>query len=263
VNQRIAVKMLEKMGCRVDVAVNGQRALDALDAMPYDLVLMDCQMPEMDGFDATRAVRAREGDGRRTPIVAMSANAMAGDRERCLEAGMDGYLTKPVRPDELAATISQWLPRVEFLDVATGPALIATDPATDAATDGPPNPPGFGLDLTLLGRAQLAELRAVGGTDGDRFVADLVDLFLAEGERGLDQIRDGVENANPGAVMNAAHRLKGSALNLGCTSLAEAAELLETLGRGGALDGAGPLLERLAGAYDRTAAVLLIEVEAA
>ena len=249
VNQRIAVKLLEKMGCRVDVAANGQRALDALEATNYDLVLMDCQMPEMDGFEATRAIRTREAGGPRTPIVAMTANAMAGDRERCLDAGMDGYLAKPVRPDELAAEISRWLPLAALADARADQALaLPAIPAQDAET--------------LVDRAQLDELRAI-GPDGDGFVADLVGLFLTEGALEVRRIRGAVEADDPAAVMRAAHRLRGSALNLGCASLAEAAEALEVLGRRDVLEGAVPLVERLRGAFDRTASALRTELEAA
>src|SRR5439155_10050314 len=109
VNQRVAIKMLESLGCEVEVAQNGQKAVEAVAAAHYDVVLMDCQMPELDGFEATRAIRGSEadmaagGEPRHVPIIAMTANAMAGDRERCIEAGMDGYLTKPVRLDDLVA----------------------------------------------------------------------------------------------------------------------------------------------------------------
>jgi len=277
VNQRIAVKMLEKLGCRVDVAANGRLALEALGAMRYDLVLMDCQMPEMDGFEATRAIRLREGGGHRTPIVAMTANAMAGDRERCLEAGMDGYLTKPVRPDELTAAVSRWLPRVETSDESSDESAVLTliAPELSSALAGPTGPRRTGpteqptpeplplQDLALVNHEQLDELRALGGIDGERFVAELVGVFLTEAGQELEQIRHAVIGNDPGAATRAAHRIKGSALNLGCASLADAAEAIEVLGRREDLDGAGPLVDRLAGAYERTAAALGIELEAA
>ncbi|MFY9343350.1 MAG: response regulator [Planctomycetota bacterium] len=111
VNQRVATRMLAKLACRVDVAGNGAQALAACQSVAYDLVLMDCQMPELDGFEATRRIRALEaGDGRRVPIIALTASAMRGDREACFAAGMDDYLAKPVQFSELARTVAKWLP---------------------------------------------------------------------------------------------------------------------------------------------------------
>jgi CheY-like chemotaxis protein/HPt (histidine-containing phosphotransfer) domain-containing protein len=261
VNQRVAVRMLEKLGFRVDVAANGRQALEALDAMNYDLVLMDCQMPEMDGFEATRALRLKEGGGRRTPVVAMTANAMEGDRERCLEAGMDGYLPKPVRPDELADAVGQWLtvrePSVQAADAAPDEADIA------AATDEPMADTPSIHELALVNHDQLGELRALGGADATGFVADLIGVFLTEAGQEVGLVREAVAGDDPGAAMRAAHRIKGSALDLGCASLADAAEAIESLGRRGDLDGVGPLVERLVRAYERTAAALRIEMEAA
>ncbi len=113
VNQRVTTAQVARLGVTSDVVANGVEALEALARLPYDAVLMDCQMPEMDGFQATRALREREtqrGDGRRLPVIAMTANAMTGDREECLAAGMDDYIAKPVRVEALIATLARWLP---------------------------------------------------------------------------------------------------------------------------------------------------------
>ncbi|HSX82113.1 MAG TPA: response regulator, partial [Candidatus Saccharimonadia bacterium] len=111
INQKVVVRLLEKLGCRVDVAANGHEAITMLAQLAYDLVLMDCQMPEMDGFAATAAIRHREADsGQHMPIIAMTANAMQGDREYCLAAGMDDYISKPVKFDALAAMLRKWSP---------------------------------------------------------------------------------------------------------------------------------------------------------
>jgi len=110
VNQRVAARMLEKLGCHVDVVTNGQEALVASAQRIYDLIFMDCQMPEMDGYEATQAIRTRESNGKHLPIIAMTAHAMQGDRERCLAAGMDDYICKPVQSEELWAILVKWIP---------------------------------------------------------------------------------------------------------------------------------------------------------
>jgi CheY-like chemotaxis protein len=110
INQKVACLMLERIGHRVVVAANGKEAMAALQGNRFDVVLMDCQMPEMDGFEATRRIRAEEQAGRHLPIIAMTANAMLSDREQCLSAGMDDYLSKPVRLSDLASMLERWLP---------------------------------------------------------------------------------------------------------------------------------------------------------
>jgi CheY-like chemotaxis protein len=135
VNQKVAVKMLERLGCRVDIAANGRAAVKALARTSYTVVFMDCHMPEMDGFDATRLIRAREAAlaqgqnpvntrtglssaSSRLPIIALTADALKGDRERCLEVGMDDYLTKPIRREELEAVLAKWVPHPSSRPVA-------------------------------------------------------------------------------------------------------------------------------------------------
>jgi CheY-like chemotaxis protein len=110
VNQKVAVRMLEKLGLRVDVAANGREAVEMVKMLPYDLVFMDCHMPEMDGYEAVYAIRRRESGGRRTPIVAMTADAMEMYREQCLAAGMDDFIAKPVKMDALVQAVKKWAP---------------------------------------------------------------------------------------------------------------------------------------------------------
>jgi CheY-like chemotaxis protein len=110
VNQRVAKRLLEHLGLRADIASNGHEVIESLARQAYALVLMDCQMPELDGFEATARIRSAEDEGYRIPIIAMTASAMRGDRERCLEAGMDDYVSKPVRIEALRDVLERWLP---------------------------------------------------------------------------------------------------------------------------------------------------------
>ena len=113
VNQKVAVQMLKNLGCYADVAANGKEAVEMSAKLPYDLVFMDCQMPEMDGYEATAEIRRTEGKDKHIPIIAMTAHAMKGERERCLKAGMDGYISKPVEKEDLQNTIRQWIIKLE------------------------------------------------------------------------------------------------------------------------------------------------------
>jgi CheY-like chemotaxis protein len=117
-NLKVAVRMVEKLGYRADVAANGIEAVRVLGEVRYDAVLMDCHMPEMDGFDATRAIRRSETGGRHTPVIAMTASALSGDRERCLAAGMDDYISKPIKLHVVAAVLERWLAPVKTPEAA-------------------------------------------------------------------------------------------------------------------------------------------------
>jgi PAS domain S-box-containing protein len=190
VNQRVAVRMLEKMGHVVDIADDGVGALAAMGRVKYDAVLMDCQMPVMDGFAATREVRRREGSSRHTVIIAMTAGAMAGDQDKCLAAGMDAYLSKPVKADKLAAMVTRW-----------------TDPATHHNNDSSPG---------LLDQTFVTGLRELGTDEFDK----LIRLFLADGQTRIDGLRAAQTSGDTSAMVKLAHILKGSASSFGAGTLA-------------------------------------------
>ena len=215
VNQRVAVALLEKRGHSVRVVENGRLALSALDEERFDAVLMDLQMPEMGGFEATRAIRERErATGGHVPIVAMTARAMAGDREQCLAAGMDGYVAKPIRPEELIASIER----------------AVHDSSTDAPATGTP---GLGADETdVFDEGALLDLV---GRD-DALMREIITLFLDEAPRLLAQIRSALTDANGSALQFAAHALKGSVGNMAAVRAFGAALELETIARAGRLD---------------------------
>jgi GAF domain-containing protein/CheY-like chemotaxis protein/HPt (histidine-containing phosphotransfer) domain-containing protein len=226
VNQKLAVRLLQKLGYRADIAGNGLEALEALERQPYDLLLSDVQMPEMDGLEATRQILARWPEGERPWIVAMTAEAMSGDRERCLEAGMNDYLTKPIRVDELVAAIKR-TPRGE----------LATDEPKEAASDGT-------IDAQVLSRL-------VDGTGGDaEFISELIDQFIAEAPELVAVARAGLEAGDADEVRRAAHTLKSNAATFGARHLAERSRGLEEAARHRSLDDGPRQLEGIAGELD-------------
>ena len=226
INQLVAAGLLENLGCTVDVASDGVEAVQLLSRPhEYGVVLMDCRMPRLDGFDATRRIRRQEPVGRRVPIIAMTASAMAGERERCLDAGMDDYLTKPIDTGELERAIREWAP-------ADG------DPPSDPSEcDGPRLGEAAAGVLDAERITMLAGLRK----DGVSFFERTAASFLGRVGDQLLAIRDAVDRADAMALLTSAHQLKGSALNLGLPRVADAAARLEALGIAGSTTGAEPL----------------------
>jgi PAS domain S-box-containing protein len=216
VNQRVAVGLLTRRGHEVAVAANGVEALNALDQQAFDVVLMDVQMPEMGGFEASAAIRARERhNGGHIPIIAMTAHAMSGDRERCLAAGMDGYLAKPIDPPSLFAAIE-----------SRAPMDHQSDPAIDRAS--------------LLAR--------MGGDE--ELMRDVVQLFLADCPERLAAIRAAIDRGDAAGLKGEAHTLKGAAANLSAAALADAARSLEQIGASQTLAAAEAAWQRLSGAAE-------------
>ena len=211
VNQRLALLLLEKLGYRADVAANGVEALAALERSPYDLVLMDVQMPEMDGLEATRRIHERWGSSR-PRIVAVTAGAMSDERERCLAAGMDDYLTKPIRIEELSAAL------------AGAHALVS--PSSSA----------------------VERLRA---SVGDAGTMELIDTFLAEAPGALGALREAVEQGDADALRRTAHTLKSNGATFGAEELSRLCRELEELGAAGRTEGAAELVMRVEAEYER------------
>ena len=221
VNQRVATLMLEGMGHRAEVASNGREAVDAVVANSYDVVLMDCQMPEMDGFEATAAIRVDERVGR-IPIIAMTAGAMTGDEQKCLAAGMNDYISKPFRHGQLQEVVERWLGPTE--DRATAPPRLSdTDPAPTPTTD-----PGEALSTApVLDADQLASLRELEEDSGQSVVAHLITTYLDDATTQIESLRAAVGEGDAAETGRLAHGLKGSSATVGAASVAQACAALE------------------------------------
>jgi len=232
VNLMVAQRLLQVIGMECETAGNGQVALEKLQATAYDLVLMDCQMPVLDGYAATRRWREHEHASRaaqRLPIIAMTANAMAGDRQKCLDAGMDDYLAKPVTRGELERCIGRW----------RGVKMpVEAVPQARPAQAGPAQPP-------VLNASVLDDLREVLGSEVDKIIA----LYLEDAPRLIAQLERAVVGNDPIALRVAAHTLKSSSANVGATTLSEAARDLEHGARDGTLAKPEALVARIVGEF--------------
>ena len=247
VNQKVTRRLLGQLGYRADVVANGQEALEALRRQPYDVVLMDVQMPEMDGMEATRRIIDRWGADR-PHVIAMTAAAMEGDRQKCLDAGMDDYVSKPVDAEEL-------------ID-----ALINSASEADAASSSPPpapSPTESTMD-DVLDASALDELRdAVGGDEA--FVAELLSDYLTDATTYVEDLQQAIEDGHRGVLERTAHTLKSSSATFGAETLAELNREVEALARDGQLDAAAAKVPAIAAEYERVESVLqplLHEMEA-
>ena len=222
VNQMVALRLLERLGYGADVASNGLEALDALERQPYDVVLMDVQMPQLDGLDASRRICERWPATARPRIIAMTANALPEDREACFAAGMDDYVAKPIRPDELAEALK----RVKPLRV-TG-----SRPGKNGAEFDP---------------AALDSLRELGGDD---FIAEVIDTFLADAPTLLETLRHSLDEEDADELRRAAHTLKSNGGTLGAGAFSELCQELEQRAKNGQLVGASELVTRIEQTYE-------------
>ncbi len=237
INQKVAREMLRQLGYSADVAASGVEAIDAVRRKSYELVFMDVQMPEMDGLTATRLIRQLELP-RRPRIVAMTAGAMEGDRERCLEAGMDGYISKPVRIEEIQRAVSE-------------PGAAPSTPGAPVLEVAVASPEAPVIDLKLFGA-----LRKLGAATGGGLVAELVGTFLAQVPGRISALEADVASGSVSSLRLHAHTLKGSAGQLGAARLAQLCQELEAVADSGSLDGAMPLLGALGAEVAKVRAAL-------
>ncbi|RLA96559.1 MAG: hypothetical protein DRG32_05125 [Deltaproteobacteria bacterium] len=225
------MKLLEKQGWRVTVASNGREAMELASRNGFDLILMDVQMPEMDGLDATRVIREKEKEtGRHVPIIALTAHAMKEDRERCLQAGMDAYVPKPIKVQKLFKVIEEILPEApepqETLEEKPTPS--------EAERTTPLEGPSFDMEKAL----------DMAGGD-EEFLKELVGIYLSDCPEKLSKIHRAIEAQDNQTLYETAHSLKGASGNLGLTRAYELALELERKGKEGRTEGAEKVFRAL------------------
>jgi CheY-like chemotaxis protein len=236
VNREVAVGMLESLGCTADTAENGWLALKAMNSGTYDAVLMDCQMPVMDGLAASGEIRRREqtSGAARVPIIALTANAMEGDRRRCLDAGMDDFLSKPFTQQQLATQLRRWL------------ALRAL-------------PEAERRDLSRLPLIDAGVLRNIAALAKPALLNSMIDLYLQHSPDLIVAIETAAANMQSEALSQAVHSLKSSTSNLGGTRLAMVAKECEVLVREGGIMQAAPIVARIGKEHQEFCAALMRE----
>jgi signal transduction histidine kinase/CheY-like chemotaxis protein/HPt (histidine-containing phosphotransfer) domain-containing protein len=244
VNQQVAAGVLAGLGYRADVVANGIEAVEAAGRVPYAAILMDCQMPEMDGYEAAQEIRRREGSARHTPIIALTADILKDARAKSLSAGMDDYVTKPLKPEQLAAALERWLPS----SAALKSRAVAADPRPEGAVD------RHALDGLLLDGLRKVERAGAPG-----LVKKVTDLFLEDTPRQLTDLRDSAQRGDCARLAKLAHALRGSAANLGAREMVRVCGELEAFGRDGDVSIVPSLVADLESQFDSVRDALLSE----
>ncbi len=246
VNQMVATGMLESLGCEAETADDGIAAIEVMTHGSYDAILMDVQMPRMDGYAATREIRAREEAGRRIPVIAMTAAAVEGERDRCLAAGMDDFLTKPVDLGALRAVLGRWLTDSSDQE----------ERVEDRVEEEVGGPIGGAAPNEVLDRGRLDELRDL--DPGDTSYLDrAIGNFVANTPTTLATIRQACEAGDAQTLTQVSHKLAGGALNLGVSVAGRIAQQIELVAESASPDDARDLVDRLEEELGRGRAALL------
>jgi len=240
INQKVVLNQLRQLGVEADCVNNGQEFIDKIEQEWYKIVLMDCQMPVLDGYQATRLLREREGDERHTVVIGLTANAMKGDREKCLAAGMDDYLSKPVSMADLSAVISRW--SKENLELQQEAIALAASGSQPPVTNQESPVDGDRLDLIARG--------------DEEFKLELLQIFVSDAETDLGELQTALLALDAGAIVSLAHRLKGGAATIAVKFIPEVAAQLEAQGKENQLQGAADLIAQIEQSLSRVKAYI-------
>ncbi|MDQ3184893.1 MAG: response regulator [Pseudomonadota bacterium] len=254
-NQIVGAMMLRNLGCHVEVAANGREATQKVETLSYDIVFMDCEMPEMDGFEATTAIRGRAGSKSPLPIVAVTAQAMQGDKERCLLAGMDDYISKPVKQENFVAALKKWVPAVRREQkseaqqnrILNGKGVAVDVPASPLA-------PTFSFPRKVssaLNAEVVARLRVLAKDTEPALMSQIFTTFLNEGAERINVLRNALDAGDSELLGKTAHALRGASGSVGAGHLADIAQQLEALGKTHNVNGAAALIKQVEAEFER------------
>jgi CheY-like chemotaxis protein len=238
VNREVAMGLLELLGCHVDSAEDGRQALEVSATSAYDIIFMDCQMPIMDGFTATARIRERERqtDAARTPIIALTANAMDGDRSRCLAAGMDDYLSKPFSQDQMREMLGRWLSQTDHSSLQRDQT---TTPSEAVPKSSAPTTPAEHIESSsVVDYSAWTPIRMLKRPGHPDPLGKLLARYMEDSRKLVDQLRQAVASNDPATLHTVAHRLKSSSATLGAMTVAAHCKELEVLGRSHRIEGA-------------------------
>ncbi len=275
VNQDVTKAMLDNFGCQTDIVSNGQEAIDAFSGSDYDLILMDCQMPEMDGYEATKAIRERErrnalekpfgkNSASHIPIIALTAHTLIGDREKCLRAGMDDYLGKPFGVRQLHEKIERWGARnllVSLNHIPDKATKVEMEPSSGlnqyevnpAQTQGQPDSP--------IDRSMLDSIRMLQGNSEEDLLQKVIKNYLHDSAQLMNTLQKAIENEDCDSIRMAAHSLKSSSSNVGAIQVSSLCKKLEQNGREKILEGVNGLFIELQNEYDQARLLLQKEIQ--
>ena len=237
VNSEVFLGMLAQLGCDALLAENGSLAVRQVKANAFDAVLMDYHLPDIDGIEATRQIRALQTDSRNVPIIALTANASDEDRARCLDAGMNGFLAKPCTLAQIAAALSEWLP--------SSAETTLTQPSDEAPIGDVDSRSVGAEDRHRFDEKALDHIRRLQGPDGTDMLAHVVQVFQRNAQESLHAIHDSISRRDADDLRFLAHKLKSGCANLGAVSMAGMSRDLEELARSGSTDGAEAIVKRL------------------
>jgi CheY-like chemotaxis protein/HPt (histidine-containing phosphotransfer) domain-containing protein len=254
VNQKVATGVLHKIGCSVDLAINGIEAVSLVEKNYYDIVFMDCQMPRMDGYEATTEIRKLENKtqaNRHLPIIALTANALTGDREICIAVGMDDYISKPFSHDRISKVLECWLPDKMS---SHAPHTPATDEPSEVTSGARP------VKSPIIKQEALDNIRAMQTDDSEDLLTSIIKLFLEDTPEQLSRLDQALLDKDAAAVWPIAHSLKSSSAILGAESLSLLFKELEKKGRKDSLMGASELFVRVKTEFQKAVEPLSAEM---